>query len=632
MPYPYVKAAPAESKATAIKLLKAITSIENNLISGAQVVASSEKIDLYSAAALLTDDPNKAKLFWEDVNTAFFANCSKVTDAWTTTQKTLARLQHVLGDQGGWNMPDDLEDTAEENAVFPQNVFDSTIERYISSVSDTIQVPRAAAASALLATVALSVQGKFEVSYIDDTGHSEPLCLYVAVTQHPGERKTAVLSEITRPVNQWIAETSPDYNKECAKVKANMKALSAREQGLEKSIKQTASKSADDADKTKERLEQLRKDLEEVAKEKATIKQPPSPHKMLDDVTPEAICHTMETTDETAGIFTAEADFLRILGGLYSKGNAPANLSLALKAYDRERYRHTRSSGNLDITLYRPLLTMCVFIQPELSKEFFGNAQLQGRGLPARFVSCSLPRNAGNLRADNSGHKIDRSAYNEYMTTVKYFLDIPRPSRADPTPVLEWEDEAKATIIPYLQHIQDMMKEGGELYGGLEDYGSKAAAHCIRIAGLLHLMKHPCTKKEYMESEIPAPPLLNQIDKETAEQAMKINEYYMRQRIRQCEAAAAEPVDDAALLFAKILEKTVYKGQAFTNKGNLKNGLRKNGKLQGEKFDKLLDDLQSMNIIEIATEPGTKRECIYLSPFAAFKELSAMMEKDAGKP
>lgn len=41
----------------------------------------------------------------------------------------------------------------------------------------------------------------------------------------------------------------------------------------------------------------------------------------------------MEVTGETAGIFSDEADFLKILAGLYNSGKA-GNLQLPLQAYD----------------------------------------------------------------------------------------------------------------------------------------------------------------------------------------------------------------------------------------------------------------------------------------------------------
>lgn len=606
--YPYVKVVTAKQKKAAVNLLKIMYSIDEGTATPQGALSSTE---IYAAAALLSIKPGAAADYWDRVEEASMKS-GNGEDA-TTIIKTRDRLRHVIDNISGWSAPDEIDESADNSPEFPSDVFPDMIERYVTSVSDTLQVPRAAVSTALLASTALAAQGKFCVSYIDDTEHTEHLCVYAVVSQHPGERKSATISEVSKPVRAWIAETMPTYKQECAKVSADAKALAAQARGLEKGISKAN-------DTEPEKLEEMQTDLEKILQKKALLQNPPSPHMLLDDTTPEALCRTLESTGETAGIFTAEGDVLRIFGGLYSSGTA-ANLSLPLKAYSGEQYRHTRASGvGTDIYLESPLLTMCVFAQPELALEFFGNAQLQGRGLPARFLLCTLPRRAGTLKVVNDGHTINKTAAAEYQTTIQDLLSIPRPKDSDP-PAIGWTDSAKAVIIPHLQHIQDMMKEGGELYGGLEDYGSKAAAHCIRIAGLLHILKNPCTPNQYEQldvTEATTPTIAKQIDAETAEHAVKINSYYLQQRIQQSAAADNEPLAEAAELFKSILERTVYSGKAYTSKSLLLNNLRRRKNL-----DDSLNTLQGLHLIEIATEPGTKREAIYLSPHAAHAELEA---------
>ena len=93
---------------------------------------------------------------------------------------------------------------------FPTESLPKVVRDYVTAVAESTQTPVDMSASAALAILALCEQRKFRIRSKADW--TEPLNLFVVVVAGPSERKSAVISLMTRPVNAFEA----DYNRQNA--------------------------------------------------------------------------------------------------------------------------------------------------------------------------------------------------------------------------------------------------------------------------------------------------------------------------------------------------------------------------------------------------------------------------------
>lgn len=113
----------------------------------------------------------------------------------------------------------------------------------------------------------------------------------------------------------------------------------------------------------------------------------------MDDATPEALIGLMAANGGRMAIISDEGGIFDTLAGRYS--GAP-NLEPYLKGHAGQPMsndRQTREGASVD----KPALTVCVMAQPTVLRKFGGNADLAGRGLPARFL-FALPRSLAGYR------------------------------------------------------------------------------------------------------------------------------------------------------------------------------------------------------------------------------------------
>ena len=87
---------------------------------------------------------------------------------------------------------------------FPIGALPPTIQAMVNFVSETTQVYPDMPASVALAALSVCLQGKAKVSF--SPFWSEELNLYMLIIAPPGERKSAVFSAMTAPINKFVNE------------------------------------------------------------------------------------------------------------------------------------------------------------------------------------------------------------------------------------------------------------------------------------------------------------------------------------------------------------------------------------------------------------------------------------------
>lgn len=537
-------------------------------------------------AALLSKNAGQAVEF-------LHALYSETTEAlqpeqYALLKQTLERAETVA-ERGGWSAVEtDAEETEPEiKPAFPRDVFPPAIERYCDSVANNVQVDRAMICAAVLSACALCMQGRFMVSYPAQNGHKEHLCLYIVIVACPGERKSSTFAKALVPVRLWQKERREQYKLDLAEYKMQKEICAGSIEAKKRQLQ--------DKKTTDEQRQQLADELTALSMEMEDKKPPVSPEILATDTTVEALSGLMALTGETAGIFTDEADFLKIIAGLYNKG-AAGNLQLVLCAYDGTPFFRVRGAGT--ISLERPLLSMCLFAQPALFEEIQENDDLKGRGMVGRLLFCTPEKQAGK-RNVKSSQPMDKDAERQYVEILQNLLDMEQ--KDDETmPVILWEPDAAEYMLNYLQKLEDSMKDGNPMEEQ-SDYASKAGGVALRIAGILHVLFTGGSGKS--------------ISFDTAKRAVEIHKYFFAEKLKEMQQEETRENKLMERVLDKIKAETIQKGRAFVPVRSVHQKLRcTKGLNRKEAFEDFLQMLQAKNMIQIETEKNRK-SVIFVSPY-----------------
>lgn len=540
-------------------------------------------------AALLETNVIKATDFFDCV----FQHCKEYppTPATAATLKFTQDRLDKLKENGGWLPITETEQAEDPLSVsFPTEAFPAAIEKYLKSVVAYSQVDTAMTFSAALATFALCMQGKYMVSYPSGSGWKEHLCLYLVIVAEPGETKSGTFGAVNRPIRAWQNEKRADYEKS--------RNLYLQEKQLKEEKRANLRKALASLTTDPQKKQQYHEELKAITDELTEMQAPISPNFIVPDTTVEALADLMKKTGGSAGVFGSEGDFFKIITGLYNHGMCN-NLQLILNAYDGDEYTMQRVSR--DIHLPHPLLSFCLMLQPNLYQETFANAELRGRGLLARFLTCT-PKSMAGKRDKRSTAKLDAVNYVAYERTMIHFLNLQQDSEKEP-PVLTWEQDARECILTYMQKIENSMGKG-EAMEKHKDFASKAGAVAMRIAGILHLLQ------TWEQEEIPP------ISKETTEKAIKVHRFFFAEKLKEIREIETREDKLEEKLLKRIIEKTIKKNAAYIPERVLYASLRNTKEFQRKEiFNDFLAGLAEKNWIQIEGNVHKKR-IIYISPYA----------------
>lgn len=540
-------------------------------------------------AALLEANVIKATDFFDCV----FQHCKEYppTPATAATLNFTQNRLDKLRENGGWLPITETEQAEDPLSVsFPTEAFPTAIETYLKSVVAYSQVDTAMTFSAALATFALCMQGKYMVSYPSGNGWKEHLCLYLVIVAEPGETKSGTFGAVNRPIRAWQDEKRADYEKSRNLYLQEKQAKEEKQKNLKKAIANLKT--------PPEKQQQYHEELKAITDELTELQAPISPNFIVADTTMEALADLMMETGGSAGVFGSEGDFFKIITGLYNHGVC-SNLQLILNAYDGDSYMMRRVTR--DTYLQRPLLSFCLMLQPNLYQETFANAELRGRGLLARFLTCT-PKSMAGKRDKRSTATLDAVNYVAYEKAMAHFLNLQQDSEKEP-PVLTWEQDAKERMLDYMQTIENSMGKGQPMED-CKDYANKASAVAMRIAGILHLLQ------TYSLEQIPP------ISKETTEKAIKVHRFFFAEKLKELQEIETREAKLEEKLLERIKKETILKKKACVSVREIHQSLRSTRELKRkEDFELYLQALAEKNYIQVE-EVEKKKSLIYISPYA----------------
>jgi hypothetical protein len=335
----------------------------------------------------------------------------------------------------------------------------------IEAVSAVNQIDPAFTVSFYLAVLSLAAAGKFE---IDLGTHRETPNLYSAPSLPSGERKSATVESMTRPVYDFEMSVR-DHARGTVATDCNKRKIA------EGRIAEIQKKSAKEINPIKS--SQLEEEARELIRQLSETPVPVLPTLVADDITPEKLGDLMCENGEKMAILSSEGGIFDILAGRYDP-NGSGNLDLYLKGYSGDPWRSHRI-GRESKSMNRPLLTVCLGIQPIVVEEILRNNKFRGRGLLARFLFSHGKAQAGYRDRLTNGIPDDlRKSYSDHIRRI---LSAEFPKDAS----ISFTEEAQSLWNEFYMDCEQEMRPEGKLYP-LKDFGSKLPGSVARIAGLLH--------------------------------------------------------------------------------------------------------------------------------------------------
>lgn len=469
---------------------------------------------------------------------------------------------------------------------FPTAILPSWLRTFVEGLAEATQTPVDLTAMTALSAVSSTVAGRTRILARD--GWVEPLNIYTAVAMLPGNRKSAVSADATKPLIEYERFLIEETRKKIAEEAAERRSLEARRERLEKECAKS------DGDE----LGQKKDELRTVARELAEWPEPRSPQLLCDDTTPEALATLLAEQNGRMALFSAEGGIFENLAGRYSSG--ATNFDVFLKAHAGDDLRVNRRGRAEHVQ--RPALTVGLSIQPDVLRGLADKPGFRGRGLIGRFLYAIPPSTIGHrkIRATPLNDRV-KGGYSE---NLKELL------RVEVGELLLLSSEADDLLASFEAEIEADLGDGGSL-ASLSDWAGKLAGAVVRLAGILHLAEH-VRRLSPWPSEVQAASVRG---------AIEIGRYL----IPHARAAYAEMGTDPKVESAKVLLRWLEKYVADTGK-NVFTKREAHQSTRGRSCFRTVEDLEpALRLLEAhgyirekrnASErrPGRKSESYEINP------------------
>lgn len=408
-----------------------------------------------------------------------------------------------------WEKPITFEDFV--LPPFPQDALPTQARDFALAVAETTQTPVDMAGTAILGVLASCTQGKYVIRAKKDW--TEPLNLYVLLIAEPSERKSAVISLVLRPVNEYEAE----YNKRHA--------AAFEKNRMEKRILEKKQRSTEDkVSKGKADI----KELEDIAVQVATFQEISPMQLYVDDITPEKLISVLSKNDGIASVISAEGGiFDQLAGGMYSKS---VNIDVFLKGHAGDTIRIDCIGRNSE-SVTSPALTLLLAVQPSVLAGMMQNGTFRGRGLTARFLYTMPETRVGNRRYRTL--PIPEEAERQYKRLIHNLLDEDSNPTEKNIEVFTLSSEADALLEEFSNELEPKLR--GE-YADFSDWAGKLCGAVLRISGLLCRAEHDNCFAFLQESD----PTV--VDGDTMRRAIALGNYYTAHARAAFQLMGADPI------------------------------------------------------------------------------------------
>ena len=351
---------------------------------------------------------------------------------------------------------------------------------FILATAEAVQISPDAVAPLAMALVSLAASRAFEVELLPQWRETAPL--WFLVLAEPGERKSALLSALTRPLHCWQADERARLKCDLAKYAEGRRVIEARLTGIRGKIAKAkqgdASPLERDADTLAVRLEKM----------------PPlaAPDLVTADATPEAMRDLLVRNGEKLGLVAPETDAGQLMGSRYADG---PNLNMILATFTGDHVPAHRVGR--DLPLERPALAMALAVQPTAVADVLRDPIARGRGLVDRMCFIQPPSRMGSRSLTPPA--VPDALEQWWSGTLRRVLDCPWPGRVilngespmrceQPARVLSLDRDTHDAICALRSDVEAKLKDGGELRP-ISGFASKLPGVVARIALAFQLME-----------------------------------------------------------------------------------------------------------------------------------------------
>ena len=384
--------------------------------------------------------------------------------------------------------------------TFPVEALPPAVRDYVQAVAETTQTSADMAAVASLAILSICLQGKYRIWGKPDW--SEPLNTYCVIVLPPAERKSAVISLMTAPLEEYEQEVNNAMDAQIIESQMKKAVLEKERRMLEDKVSKGKAEASELSDKAKE----------------ISAFQETQPLKLfVDDVTAEKLASVLAENHSKAAIVSAEGGIFDILNGIYTKN---VNIDVFLKGHSGDTIRVDRI-GRASESILHPTLTMLLAVQPEVLNGLMTNGTFRGRGLTARFL-YAMPKSSLGDRSFYT-KPITEPIKTEYAKLIRSMLEL--DSREEP---IQLSDEATAILEQLFRDTESRFRTD---LAEISDWAGKYVGAVLRIAGLLHATQH----HGFLD--------FTEVSRQTMENAVRIGEYFLEHAKAAYSLMGADPVN-----------------------------------------------------------------------------------------
>lgn len=405
--------------------------------------------------------------------------------------------------------------------TFPADTLPPAVCDYVQAVAETTQTSVDMAAVASLAILSICLQGKYRIWGKPDW--SEPLNTYCVIVLPPAERKSAVISLMTAPLEEYEQEINTAMDVQIIESQMKKAVLEKERRMLEDKVSKGKADATELADK---------------AKEISAFHETQPLKLFVDDVTAEKLASVLAENRSKAAIVSAEGGIFDILSGIYTKN---VNIDVFLKGHSGDTIRVDRI-GRASESIVHPTLTMLLAVQPGVLNGMMSNDTFRGRGLTARFL-YAMPKSSLGIRSFHT-EPIPEATKTEYANLIRNLLEV--DCKEEP---IQLSEEATSVLKAlYLDTESRFCTDLAEI----ADWAGKYVGAVLRIAGLLHSAQH----HGFLD--------FTEVSGETMENAVRIGEYFLEHAKAAYSLMGADPVNKQG----EYLLDAIKRGQisAFTRR------------------------------------------------------------------
>ena len=362
---------------------------------------------------------------------------------------------------------------------YPKEFLPQIIKDAVDEVAGFVQSPYSMLASSAISAISLACQALF------DSQRSKklkgPCSTYFLTIAESGERKSTgegFFTEAIKNYERTQAEGAKPFIKE---FNAQLGAWEAKCNGTKDKIRQLTKDGKDTGT--------FEQQLSELISQK--LERPKVPRLIYVDATPEALAFSLFSSWPSGGLISAEGGQVFGSHGM-SSGSVMRNLAMLNQLWDGNALHIARKTSD-SFSVIGARFTISIQIQEPALREFLsGSGDLaRGTGFLARFLLVWPESTQGNRPfVEAPTHWPKLSLFDQRLSQI---LNMPckfdEYGSLKPN-LLNFSADAKQAWVEYHNHIESLLKLGGEL-SDVRDVASKSADNAARLATLFEVFQNP---------------------------------------------------------------------------------------------------------------------------------------------